>query len=366
MARRVSPRAAQERERGRVHRHGAATHRAPGAPRTAAGGARGRGAGDALWRHAHRLGDLFERERRAQGGIARRMDRHRRRAQAASAAPAGSRARAGAARDGDGARRVQPLRLAGYLPLPPVPARIKLYADRAARSSEVKPDGVITIVVYSLSALPEEQGRYTLPAVRVPYFDTSRGELAVAELAGPVLEVNGAPISAATATGQIAQTSTNKSTATPALASSGDGNAHLWQWGSFIFAVLWLATLALWWRSARPRVVEINASAQKKVAPPQAQHPLQAQLLAALGGRSLDLGLREWEATHGIDLEVHAAVRAVQSLLYGPRKGVEEDAIAAQVKAAVATIRGAKPPCELSSKLDPWRPESFCREVPPA
>src|SRR3569623_2050139 len=86
-------------------------------------------------------------------------------------------------------------------------------------------------------------------------------------------------------------------------------------------------TLALWWRSARPRLVEKNASAQKKVAPPQAQHPL----LAALGGRSLDLGLREWEATHGIDLEVHAAVRAVQSLLYGPRKGVEEDAMAAQV-----------------------------------
>src|SRR3569832_1347294 len=65
------------------------------------------------------------------------------------------------------------------LPLPPVPARIKLYADRAARSSEVKPDGVITIVVYSLSALPEEQGRYTLPAVRVPYFDTSRGAVGV-------------------------------------------------------------------------------------------------------------------------------------------------------------------------------------------
>lgn len=252
------------------------------------------------------------------------------------------------------------------LPLPPVPARIKLYADRAARSSEVKPDGVITTVVYSLSALPEEQGRYTLPAVRVPYFDTARGALAVAELAGPVLEVNGAPAPASSAAGQVAQHSANEPNAAAATAASDIGDARLWQWGSFIFATLWLATLALWWRSARPRVAATNASAQKKVPPPQAQHPLQAQLLAALGGRSLDLGLREWEAAHGVDLEVRAAVRAVQSLLYGPRKDAEEAAVAAQVEAAVATIRGAKPQRELPSKLDPWRPESFSREVPPA
>lgn len=251
------------------------------------------------------------------------------------------------------------------LPLPPVPARIKLYADRAARSSEVKPDGVVTSVIYNLSALPEEGGRYALPVIRVPYFDTARSELAVAESAGPVLEVNGGvPASAAAAPSSHARETANKPNA--AVAGPGSGDARLWQWGSFLFAALWFATLALWWRSARPRAAVTKTPVRKNATALQTQHPLQAELLTALGGRSLDLGLREWEATHGVDPEVRAAVRAVQSLLYGPRKAADEAAIAAQVTTAVARIRGAKPPSDASLRLDPWRPESFSRELPPA
>lgn len=250
------------------------------------------------------------------------------------------------------------------LPLPPLPARIKLYADRAARGSEVKTEGVTTRVVYNLSALPEESGRYALPAVRVPYFDTARGELAVAELGGGVIEANGPAGLAPSSPGALAQNGANRP-APAAVAGSGHGDIRIWQGGSFIFAMLWLATLALWWRSTRPRATAASTPERKNATPQPASHPLQAQLLAALGGRSLDLGLRAWEATHGIDAEVRAAVRAVQSLLYGPRKQTDEAAIVAQVSAAVERIRGKTPPSE-PSRLDPWRPESFTRELPPA
>lgn len=249
------------------------------------------------------------------------------------------------------------------LPLPPLPARIKLYADRAARDSEVKTEGVTTRVVYNLSALPEENGRHALPAVRVPYFDTARGELAVAELAGPVIEATSARATAVSTPSASAQSAANSPAQTEVAEPGGD--IRIWQGGSFIFAMLWLITLALWWRSTRSRAAAAPAPVRKNATPPPASHPLQAQLLAALGGRSLDLGLRAWEATHGVDAEVRAAVGAVQSLLYGPRKQTDEAAIATQVAAAVARIRG-KAPLREPSWLDPWRPESFTRELPPA
>lgn len=93
---------------------------------------------------------------------------------------------------------------------------------------------------------------------------------------------------------------------------------------------------------------------------------MQARLLAALGGRSLDLGLAAWEARYGIDQEVRAAVRAVQDRLYGPRKASDDAALHAQVEQAVAKIRRAAAQRRDAEGADPWRPESFSRALPPA
>lgn len=241
------------------------------------------------------------------------------------------------------------------------PAGIKLYADRAARDTEVHDDGVTTRVDYTLSAMPERAGRYALPAVRVPYFDTARGELAVAELAGPALEASGAAAAPPPAATRADHARTES--ATTGTAAGGADDARLWQGLSAGLALLWLATLVLWWRARRPPAA---APAPAAPAPAPARHPLQARLLAALGGRSLDLGLAAWEARHGIDQEVRAAVRAVQDRLYGPRKTSDDAALHALVEQAAEKIRRAAAQRRDAEGADPWRPESFSRAVPPA
>lgn len=246
------------------------------------------------------------------------------------------------------------------LPLPPAPARVKLYTDRAARSSDVTEDGVIITVNYNLSALPEQGGRYSLPSVHVPYFDTARGEMAMAELLGTVLDVPGESTASTPAVRGTAELTSTPEAAASTVATPSD-DVGIWQWSSVVFALLWLATLFLWRRANQPRTRPTESAAIEPTSQPS--HPLQAQLLAALGGRSLELGLREWEAQHGVDQDVRTAVRGVQNLLYGPHKSADA-ALTTQVAKAVDKIRGTAGP-NLSSRNDPWRPEAFSREIPP-
>src|SRR3569833_236879 len=254
--------------------------------------------------------------------------------------------------------------LPDLLPLPPAPAGIKLYADRAERSSDVKADGVTTALHYTLSALPELGGRHALPAVRLPYFDTERGQLAMAELAAPVLEVSaGATITAA-------PSNTASSARAPAAKQdkgmvANTDDVRVWQIGAAVFASLWLLTSMLWWRTTRLRPLTPQTPLPHAPAPPHQQHPLLAQLLTALNARSLEAGLQTWEANNGVDQDVRAAVRAVQNHLYGPHKAGDDAALTPQVAAAVVKIRETEKK-QPTAAIDPWRPESFSRALPPA
>src|SRR3569623_1437295 len=255
--------------------------------------------------------------------------------------------------------------------LPPAPASFKLYADRAERSSDVKADGVTTELHYTLSALPEHGGRHALPAVRVPYFDTERGQLAMAELAAPVFEVSdgaAAPSSGAT----VPAAPSNPASAPPPAAMRDEGMAAStedvrgWQIGAAVSASWGLLTSMLWWRTTRVRSIIPQTPLPHALAPPHNRHPLLAQLLTALNARSLEAGLQTWEANNGVDQDVRAAVRAVQNHLYGPHTAGDDAALTTQVAAAVVKIRETEKKQPAGAAVDPWRPESFSRALPPA
>ncbi len=247
------------------------------------------------------------------------------------------------------------------LPLPPVPKAIKLYADQAQRESEVHETGVTTQVRYGFSAMPQQGGKFILPPLTIPYFNTERGELDVMELAGPALEVE-----AAADTAVATQAATLTSAAPRIDAGSNAPHAHdavrPWQISTAVFALLWLASAALlWrWRARRPATVTQHKPARThaKDTPP-AQHPLQARLLAAFGSRSLELGLREWEQTNGREAALRETVQAVQRLCYGKER--ERTAATPQlqqaVEKAVTIIRHGMAPTQ--TQRDMWRPESF-------
>ncbi len=248
------------------------------------------------------------------------------------------------------------------LPLPAVPDPVKLYADRAQRESEVGADGVTTAVRYSFSALPQNAGGIDLPPVRVPYFDTERGVLDVAELAGPRLEIGGDARAAAAPVMAAADRAANEPSSFSTSGLSVDTRG--WQIGTAFFALLWLATAALWWRSRAPSKTAAPVKPAQHgaaIKPAHAPHPLQARLLAAFGSASLELGLRNWEQRNGGDTALRATVHAVQRLCYG--KDREHTAATPQLQQAVEQAveiirRGAAAD---TAQDDPWRPESFSR-----
>lgn len=241
------------------------------------------------------------------------------------------------------------------LPLPSPPAGVKIYVDRAQRNTETVTAGVTSVVTYTLSALPQSSGAFMLPPLRVPYFDIERGVMAVAELPGPNLAVPASVAPAVTAESATAASNkaTEQSTAAP-------GSPILaWQLATLLFALLWLTTTISLWKRPRPKTSSAadNVQPKRETIPPTSHHPLQAQLLAAFGSRTLEQGLHAWETQHGPDQQLRDTVRAVQQFCYGNAKDIDAAALSRSVEAAVASIRAAAP--RAAAANDPWRPEAF-------
>ncbi len=95
-------------------------------------------------------------------------------------------------------------------------------------------------------------GRFTLPEIRIPWWDVAQDTVRYAVL--PARDITVAP--GASATASPAATQTESPGATDALLPldpAPKGHNRLWQWLTAFFAVLWVATIALFWR-LRPAV----------------------------------------------------------------------------------------------------------------
>ena len=245
--------------------------------------------------------------------------------------------------------------LPDILPMPPLPPGIKIYGDHAQRDSETLTSGLTSVLSYTLSALPQNGGTFDLPPLRIPYFDTARGTLAVTELPGASFTVpGGAADTAASLSRAVPADATQRS------ATSGSDNALMWQLATLLFAVLWLVSTILLWRRSRaslPRATN-DAPAVREPPPPAIHHPLQAQLLAAFSSRTLEQGLSAWERNYGRDEQLRATVRAVQQLCYGKGEDTNGATLSRAVEDAVAKIR-AQAVSGSPAGNDPWRPESF-------
>jgi hypothetical protein len=234
------------------------------------------------------------------------------------------------------------------LPLPPADG-VKLYSDRGRRDDEPATAGLTTAMTYTLSALPQRSGDFSLPAVRIPYFDTERGVLTVAELPGTHLSV-----AAGTAGAMPAKADADQAPAPEIPA------AVTTQWRSLAlaFAVLWVLTLLRLRRRTAALPPQSPSPPPRQSPPPDHHHPLQARLLAAFGSRTLEQGLREWEARNGVHAPLRDTVRAVQRRCYGRARDEDENALQHAVEQAVTVIRsGSHRPG--TGDNDPWQPGSF-------
>lgn len=204
------------------------------------------------------------------------------------------------------------------------PAGIKLYADKPQEETRADGDSLVAQKVLKAALVPATAGSFTLPAVRLAWWDIKTGKERVASL--PAREVQVLPAAAgssppapqnpsllAASTRASAAPADDAAAATSPSATLDHAPAGLgarltgafrqpsgyWPYLALLFATAWLVSLGLWLRARSVR----GAQAAERESPPKVATPKAAKVLARVeqACRAGDAGsarraLLEWAA----------------------------------------------------------------------
>ncbi|MEJ2692229.1 MAG: BatD family protein [Candidatus Thiodiazotropha sp.] len=139
---------------------------------------------------------------------------------------------------------------------PQTPDEIKPYEERPQLRDTPRRTGISSSRESVVTLIPTRAGRFTLPAIEIPWWNTQTEKQEIARLPEVTLEVlpgatsDTAAAKTDTSSAMAAQTETTNAptTETPAPAAAGPGNVH---WLVWVLAAAWLATLMGWWLSHR-------------------------------------------------------------------------------------------------------------------
>ena len=133
---------------------------------------------------------------------------------------------------------------------------LRAYPDQPLINNVNSDKGVTGIRTDSMALVAVSSGKYEIPAVEIPWWDTQSNSLKIARL--PAQQLTVLP-SASTP----AQPDTGSVASTPKPAVPGENSVAtanpLWQWVAAVCAAGWLITSLLWWRRSpgpAPRPVE--------------------------------------------------------------------------------------------------------------
>ncbi|HEX7027749.1 MAG TPA: BatD family protein [Gammaproteobacteria bacterium] len=160
---------------------------------------------------------------------------------------------------------------------PETPQHFKQYPDQPTLEDKQQGDNMTGVRLDKLALIPTQPGRYTLPAIEIPWWNTRTNKLETARL--PAREIDVLP----GATGSriedgAAETSPfndaqekqrqNHAPSDPAGVPSG-GDAGVWPWLSLVLAVGWGVTGFAWWLSVvkRRRISRGNKHAKPRPDP---------------------------------------------------------------------------------------------------
>ncbi len=140
---------------------------------------------------------------------------------------------------------------------------VKQYPDKAVTENQRKRDGITGIKQIKVAMIPTQAGRYIVPEISLPWWNTRTGQQARATLPETVIEATGmagtAPMSptvemvAPPAQGDASSMQTASGTA-----SGGDKplvTPGYWPWISLMLATGWIATTILFFRDRRRNTV---------------------------------------------------------------------------------------------------------------
>ncbi len=131
---------------------------------------------------------------------------------------------------------------------------IKQYPDKPEILEKKTATGLLSSHKQKIALIPTKEGSYTLPEINIQWWNTKTNKIETAHLAQrtftvlPAVNNGNIPITPL----QQAIDASEKTNASPSHLpeiNQQANNSSFWFWMSTVFIFLWLATLALWWRS---------------------------------------------------------------------------------------------------------------------
>jgi hypothetical protein len=154
----------------------------------------------------------------------------------------------------------------------PLPDGIKAYPDQPKLTNQEQDGNVDGVREQDIAFIASRPGRFQLPAMRLAWWDTAQNGPREVVLPARTLEVlpgtggsgssSPPPVEAA----PIAPASASASPATgpTSLLAAPRGMASVWPWVSLVMGLLWLGTLAAWWRARRHGAIVPSRSVMAK------------------------------------------------------------------------------------------------------
>ena len=153
------------------------------------------------------------------------------------------------------------------------PPQIQLYPDKLQSNQVFRDSRNIAQNSQSVALIPSEAGQLILPELRLPWWNSKTHQLDWARIPAKTINVLPAQPGSASAPAPVATpTPAAPAAATPLTVQTIEGASPLWQWSTLAFALLWLATLLLWWRQRGTAPVAV----------PQAEKPVDVDHWAQL------------------------------------------------------------------------------------
>lgn len=143
----------------------------------------------------------------------------------------------------------------------------KVYPDQAQNEDKQTADGITGYHVESVAIVPTRPGAITLPAIKLHWWDTDTNQLKVSKLPERTIKVSGA----VDAPPPQPRSQASAPTAPLAIESmeSGPGEDPIWKLLTFVFAGLWIVTLAIaaFFYVRRPRIVKKRSNPNARPKP---------------------------------------------------------------------------------------------------
>jgi|WetSurSiteA1Bulk_404760.scaffolds.fasta_scaffold00268_2 hypothetical protein len=119
--------------------------------------------------------------------------------------------------------------------------RLKTYPDQPILKEQKTTDGLLAFREEKIALIPSKTGSYTLPAIKIPWFNTQTKKMEIATIPETTITV---AAGASTPTVSANPTTTPQpSTATPIIQTPTEPQTSNWLWVSLFLALGWLVTV---------------------------------------------------------------------------------------------------------------------------